>query len=136
MRLLFQKHTFYLAITLFVVSCSGMRTDGSLNFDGEMINMVYFNTNDQLIIIDHLVKDFGQYETTKYKKQIVWPKIEKKEWSDAFMRMKVMWYSDYTGKNESFSIAIIDYNNKVITDRHSRESKIIKDYLKEILKNK
>lgn len=121
-------------LVILISSCSILRTDGSMSFDDGHAGMIYFKTNNRIEIIRNLVADFGDYDTTKDKYQIVWRDIEQKEWSDTLMKMKVIWTRDYGKDIESLSIAIVDYNGVIITQRNTDKVKLVKKYINEIRK--
>lgn len=124
---------FCISISL-ISGCSILRTDGSMSFNGEHAGMIYFNTTNRIKIIDSLVANFGEYDTTKYKNQIVWIGIKQREWSDTLMDMKVLWSRDYGKDFESLAIAVVDYNGVVITERKTDKVKIVKKYINGIRK--
>ena len=121
-------------LIVMISGCSILRTDGSMSFDDEHAGMIYFKTNNRIEIINRLITDFGAYDTTKYKYQIVWRDIKQKEWSDTLMKMKVNWTIDYGKNYESLSIAIVDYNGMVITQRNTDKVRFVKKYINEIRK--
>jgi len=121
-------------LVLLISRCSILRTDGSMSFDDGHVGMIYFKTSNRIEIIKNLVADFGDYDTTKYKYQIVWRDIEQKVWSDTLMKMKVAWTRDYGKDIESLSIAIVDYNGVIITQRNTDKVKLVKKYINEIRK--
>lgn len=124
----------FFLIVLLISGCSILRTDGSMSFDDGHAGMIYFNTNNRTEIINRLVDDFGKFDTTKYKYQIVWRDIKQKEWSDTLLKMKVNWSREYGKDYESLSISIVDYNGVVITQRKTDKVKLVKKYINEIRK--
>lgn len=108
----------------------GLRTDGAMSLDpNTAAGMIYFNTQKSPQIVAQLVADFGPYTISENKLAYDWNNLERKEWTPYSFRMRVL-----PDKN-SFSIAIVDESGKVLTERGSESVKVIKAYLKELMKS-
>lgn len=139
----FQKY-FAVTLILFITSC-GVSDNGAMNFDGQVVGMINFNTDKDIHVIkNNVIKHFGQpVYLDDFHNELLYEHIDFYEFNN--IKMKILFVTiietnsskggsvEVKVKNQSVSFAVLDNNNNDLLKKNSDTYSIIKKHLESLM---